>query len=286
MRWSGAALAACSSSSASSWTGSVPMVFRLGEFVLELFQLGDHDLDQVAGAADEAGVAAAEQAQQCRRAGPGEGQVSGPLALSVILLRRSDKRAESLAGVILANLDQVAEDLAAGRDICGTAGANITSAVPEHQVRILRHRQRERSVNRRLSPRWFEPNTCHPVSAGQSRCHRMVAPVFACGLRTVGEGFLGQLWARSGSPLLLEFSSNIAFELGKWRSLEWLRLFGVDVVCGPGGKVADAWRTAPRSVRPGLPEGCVVRFNRWPFGEVARSARYAKQASEPKSGGE
>ena len=36
------------------------------------------------------------------------------LAPSVILLRRSDKRATSLAGVILANLGQVADDLTAG----------------------------------------------------------------------------------------------------------------------------------------------------------------------------
>jgi predicted nuclease of predicted toxin-antitoxin system len=36
------------------------------------------------------------------------------LAPSVILLRRADKRAESLAAVILANLDQVADDLDAG----------------------------------------------------------------------------------------------------------------------------------------------------------------------------
>ena len=36
------------------------------------------------------------------------------LAPSVILLRRTDKRAASLAAVILANLDQVTEDLAAG----------------------------------------------------------------------------------------------------------------------------------------------------------------------------
>jgi predicted nuclease of predicted toxin-antitoxin system len=36
------------------------------------------------------------------------------LAPSLILLRRTDKRAESLASVILANLGQVADDLAAG----------------------------------------------------------------------------------------------------------------------------------------------------------------------------
>jgi hypothetical protein len=36
------------------------------------------------------------------------------LAPSVILLRRADKRAESLAAVILANLGQIADDLAAG----------------------------------------------------------------------------------------------------------------------------------------------------------------------------
>jgi predicted nuclease of predicted toxin-antitoxin system len=36
------------------------------------------------------------------------------LAPSVILLRRTDKRAESLVSVILANLEQVAEDLTAG----------------------------------------------------------------------------------------------------------------------------------------------------------------------------
>ena len=36
------------------------------------------------------------------------------LAPSVILLRRTDKRAASLAAVILANLEQVTEDLAAG----------------------------------------------------------------------------------------------------------------------------------------------------------------------------
>ncbi len=36
------------------------------------------------------------------------------LAPSVILLRRADKRAESLAAVVLANLGQVADDLAAG----------------------------------------------------------------------------------------------------------------------------------------------------------------------------
>jgi predicted nuclease of predicted toxin-antitoxin system len=36
------------------------------------------------------------------------------LAPSVILLRRADKRARSLAAVILANLEQVADDLAAG----------------------------------------------------------------------------------------------------------------------------------------------------------------------------
>jgi predicted nuclease of predicted toxin-antitoxin system len=39
---------------------------------------------------------------------------SAVLAPSVILLRRSDKRAESLAGVLLANLGQVADALAAG----------------------------------------------------------------------------------------------------------------------------------------------------------------------------
>jgi predicted nuclease of predicted toxin-antitoxin system len=36
------------------------------------------------------------------------------LAPSLILLRRTDKRAESLASVILANIGQVADDLAAG----------------------------------------------------------------------------------------------------------------------------------------------------------------------------
>ncbi len=36
------------------------------------------------------------------------------LAPSVILLRRADKRAESLAAVILANLGQIADDLDAG----------------------------------------------------------------------------------------------------------------------------------------------------------------------------
>ena len=36
------------------------------------------------------------------------------LAPSVILLRRTDKRAASLASVILANLEQVTDDLAAG----------------------------------------------------------------------------------------------------------------------------------------------------------------------------
>lgn len=36
------------------------------------------------------------------------------LAPSVILLRRTDKTAESLAVVLLANLNQVAEELAAG----------------------------------------------------------------------------------------------------------------------------------------------------------------------------
>jgi predicted nuclease of predicted toxin-antitoxin system len=36
------------------------------------------------------------------------------LAPSVILLRRADKRADSLAAVILANLEQVGDDLAAG----------------------------------------------------------------------------------------------------------------------------------------------------------------------------
>jgi predicted nuclease of predicted toxin-antitoxin system len=36
------------------------------------------------------------------------------LAPSVILLRRTDKRAASLAAVILANLEQVTDDLAAG----------------------------------------------------------------------------------------------------------------------------------------------------------------------------
>jgi predicted nuclease of predicted toxin-antitoxin system len=36
------------------------------------------------------------------------------LAPSLILLRRTDKRAQSLASVILANLGQVADDLAAG----------------------------------------------------------------------------------------------------------------------------------------------------------------------------
>jgi predicted nuclease of predicted toxin-antitoxin system len=36
------------------------------------------------------------------------------LAPSVILLRRTDKTAESLAAVLLANLNQVAEELAAG----------------------------------------------------------------------------------------------------------------------------------------------------------------------------
>jgi hypothetical protein len=36
------------------------------------------------------------------------------LAPSVILLRRADKRARSLAAVGLANLEQVADDLAAG----------------------------------------------------------------------------------------------------------------------------------------------------------------------------
>jgi predicted nuclease of predicted toxin-antitoxin system len=36
------------------------------------------------------------------------------LAPSVILLRRTDKRAGSLAAVIIANLEQVTQDLAAG----------------------------------------------------------------------------------------------------------------------------------------------------------------------------
>jgi Domain of unknown function (DUF5615) len=36
------------------------------------------------------------------------------LAPSVILLRRADKRARSLAAVVLANLEQIAHDLAAG----------------------------------------------------------------------------------------------------------------------------------------------------------------------------
>lgn len=36
------------------------------------------------------------------------------LAPSVILLRRTDKKAESLASVVLANLGQVTDDLAAG----------------------------------------------------------------------------------------------------------------------------------------------------------------------------
>ena len=36
------------------------------------------------------------------------------VAPSVILLRRSDKRPESLAAIIVANLDQVADDLAVG----------------------------------------------------------------------------------------------------------------------------------------------------------------------------
>jgi len=36
------------------------------------------------------------------------------MAPSVILLRRTDKRPEALAGVLLANLDQVADDLEAG----------------------------------------------------------------------------------------------------------------------------------------------------------------------------
>ncbi len=36
------------------------------------------------------------------------------LAPSVILLRRTDKRAEPLAAVVLANLQQIADDLAAG----------------------------------------------------------------------------------------------------------------------------------------------------------------------------
>ena len=36
------------------------------------------------------------------------------LAPSVILLRRTDKRAGSLAAVVIANLEQVTEDLAAG----------------------------------------------------------------------------------------------------------------------------------------------------------------------------
>ena len=36
------------------------------------------------------------------------------LAPSVILLRRTDKRAGSLAAVVLANIEQVTEDLAAG----------------------------------------------------------------------------------------------------------------------------------------------------------------------------
>ena len=45
----------------------------------------------------------------------GELLANGPvLAPSVILLRRAGKRASSLAAVILANLEQVTEDLAAG----------------------------------------------------------------------------------------------------------------------------------------------------------------------------
>jgi hypothetical protein len=48
----------------------------VGEFVLELLKLGDHHLDQVAGPADQTGVAAAEQPQQSCGTGPGEGEVS------------------------------------------------------------------------------------------------------------------------------------------------------------------------------------------------------------------
>lgn len=48
----------------------------------------------------------------------GEPLANAPvLAPSVILLRRTDKQARSLAAVILANLEQITDDLAAGAQI-------------------------------------------------------------------------------------------------------------------------------------------------------------------------
>lgn len=89
----------------------------------DLLRAGRHDCVHVyeqglGGQPDEQIMALADREQRIlisADADFGELLANAPvLAPSVILLRSSDKRTESLTGVILANLGQVEEDLAAG----------------------------------------------------------------------------------------------------------------------------------------------------------------------------
>jgi predicted nuclease of predicted toxin-antitoxin system len=58
------------------------------------------------------------------------------LAPSVILLRRTDKRAGSLAAVVIANLEQVTEDLAAGRADRNQRHPHPRTTTPHETVRL------------------------------------------------------------------------------------------------------------------------------------------------------
>jgi len=134
-----------------------------------------------------------------------------------------------------------------GHGSIGNRKSHLTSA-DVLIIGTLTRAEGERSVkpSARLSLRWFEPNTCHAISAGQSRCHRMVAPAFACRCERFADRwrrFLGQPWAGSGTPLLFAYRSNIAFEQGKLLPPGFLCPFGVGVLCGPSAGRAGKSRT-------------------------------------------
>jgi hypothetical protein len=77
-----------------------------------------------------------------------------------------------------------------------TETRNQKAPKAEYPATVDRPLAAEPDVKAMVAPpaalRWFEPNTCHTVSAGQSRSHRMVAPAFACRW----ERFADRLWAR------------------------------------------------------------------------------------------
>ena len=130
------------------------------------------------------------------------------------------------------------------------------------QVRAVCWGEEERSVNRRLSPRWFEPNTCHqfphPWGSGQVRAgeaglrHRLWrGRERFIRLSAVSRAYP---WARSGRPRASGEHDRDAFELRKrWKGgcpLDVLRVCRAGLAWalrGAGDRFADRLRTGSRA---------------------------------------